>query len=63
MKLEIELSQDKADELTKLATEWKELSPYPLSNVERLQNLEKEISKKLTQVILATNALNTLLSK
>jgi hypothetical protein len=62
MKLEISLSAPVSKELAKLVAEWKELSPYPLTHVERLQNLEKEIAKQLTYALLSDNAFEALLN-
>ena len=62
MKLEINLAGSDSEELSKLVSEWKELSPYPLTHVGRLQLLEKEIAKKLTLILLANNSFEALLN-
>jgi len=61
MKLIIDIPQNEIESLCKKIMQWRELSPFPLTNLEALQTVEKEISAQLTHIILSGDALNNVL--
>jgi len=59
MKFTIDIPKETVKQLSDLVSEWRKLSPWPLTNFERLRQIEKEISSQFTYVILSNDALDT----
>ena len=63
MKLTIDIPKNQVEPLCAKITKWREMSPFPLTNLEQLENIEKEISRQLTQIVLSSDTLNDVLIK